>query len=134
LNTLFPQSGYNVRIKAFHILNAPPFSDILISVFKRALKSKLAERVSDFNRFHCLLVLNFAISISIRSFHWQCNQHLLLWPEAYKVHWHSFFYWEFKCSGTLSRADWKLPTEFSKNVQLFTFASSKENLKKCWTN
>jgi hypothetical protein len=73
LNSLFPQNGYNVRIKDVHILNAPPFTDVLISLLKQVLNSKLAERVSDFNRFHFLLVLNFAISISIRSFHWQCN-------------------------------------------------------------
>ena len=62
LNSLFPQNGYNVRIKALHILNAPPFIDVLISLFKRVLKSKLAERVSDINQLHFLLLLKFAIS------------------------------------------------------------------------
>ena len=69
LNFLFPQNGYNVRIKGFHILNAPPFCDDLISMMKRVFNSKLAAKVSDFNRLHFLLVLSFPISISIRSFH-----------------------------------------------------------------
>ena len=62
LKFLFPQNGYNVRIKAIHILNAPPFTDVLISLVKRVFKSKLAERVSDFNGFHVLFLLSFAIS------------------------------------------------------------------------
>jgi len=66
---LFPQNGYNVRVKAMHILNAPPFSDVLISLFKRVFKSKLAARVSELNGLHILLLLTFAISIPIRSFH-----------------------------------------------------------------
>jgi len=49
-------------MKAMHILNAPPFTDVLISLFKRVFKSKLAERVSDFNRLNFLLVLSFALS------------------------------------------------------------------------
>jgi len=45
-----------------HILNAPPVTDVLISLLKRVFKSKLAERVSDFNGFHVLFLLSFAIS------------------------------------------------------------------------
>jgi hypothetical protein len=52
LNFLFPQSGYNVRLKGFHILNAPPFCDVCISLLKHVFKSKLAARVSDFKRLH----------------------------------------------------------------------------------
>ena len=84
LNFLFPQNGYNVRIKAMHILNAPPFTDVLISLFKRVFKSKLAERVSDFNRLHFLLVINFAILISIRAFHWKCNIFFFFCPKLTK--------------------------------------------------
>jgi len=62
LNFLYPQNGYNVRIKFIHILNAPPFTDVLISLFKRVLKSKIAERVSDFNGLNFLLALSFALS------------------------------------------------------------------------
>jgi hypothetical protein len=120
LNSLFPQNGYNVRIKAVHILKAPPFSDVLISLFKRVLNSKLAERVSDFNRFHFLLVRSFAISISIRSFRWQCNVFFLC-PKLTKSTDIYFYYWGFNCSGLLSRADWKLITDFSNNVQLFIY-------------
>ena len=69
LNFLFPQNGYNVRVKAMHFLNAPPFCDVLLSLFKRVFKSKLAQRVSDFNGLYFLRVLNVAISIYIRSFH-----------------------------------------------------------------
>jgi hypothetical protein len=47
---LFPKNGYNVRIKVLHILNTPPFCDVLISLLQRAFKSELAARVSDFNR------------------------------------------------------------------------------------
>ena len=44
---LFPflQSGYNVRIKEIHFLNAPSFADILITMFKSTMKSKLTKRV-----------------------------------------------------------------------------------------
>ena len=62
LNSLFPQSGYNVRVKAMHILNAPPCTDVVISLLKRVFTSKLAERVSEFNGLHFLLALTFAIS------------------------------------------------------------------------
>jgi len=58
LNFLFPQNGYNICIKAIHILNAPPFTDVLISLMKRVFHSNLAERVSGFNRLYFLLVLN----------------------------------------------------------------------------
>lgn len=37
--------GYNFRIKAIHILNAPPYADILISIIKLVFKSKIAERI-----------------------------------------------------------------------------------------
>jgi len=53
---LFPQNGCNVRIKGFHILNAPPHCDDFISLLKRVFNSKLAARVSEFNRLHFLLV------------------------------------------------------------------------------
>ena len=62
LKFLFPQNGYNVNIKAIHILNAPPFTDALISLVKSVFDSKLAEKVSEFNRMHFLLALTFAIS------------------------------------------------------------------------
>jgi hypothetical protein len=52
---LFPQNGCNVRIKGFHILNAAPFCDDLISLLKCVFNSKLAARVSDFNLLHNLL-------------------------------------------------------------------------------
>ena len=52
---LFPQKGSNVRIKGFHILNAAPFCDDLITLMKRAFSSKLAAKVSDFNLLHNLL-------------------------------------------------------------------------------
>jgi len=73
LKFLFPQNGYNIRIKAFHILNAPPFCDVLVSLLKRVFKSKLAARVSNFNRKHFPFVLSFIISICIRYFQWKCN-------------------------------------------------------------
>jgi len=56
-NLLFPKNVYNVRIKAMHILNDPPYCDDFISLLKRVFKSKLAARLSDFNRLHFLLVL-----------------------------------------------------------------------------
>jgi len=62
LKFLFPQNGYNVNIKAIHILNAPPFTDALISLVKSVFDSKLAEKVSDFNGLHFLLALTFTIS------------------------------------------------------------------------
>ncbi|PNF22548.1 hypothetical protein B7P43_G13678 [Cryptotermes secundus] len=37
--------GYNFRIKAIHILNAPPYADVLISMIKLVFKSKIAERI-----------------------------------------------------------------------------------------
>ena len=62
LKFLFPQNGYNVNIKAIHILNAPPCADDLISLLKSVFDSKLAERVSVFNGLNFLLALTFAIS------------------------------------------------------------------------
>jgi hypothetical protein len=46
MSLLFFQGGYNLRIKALHILNAPPYADALIAMVKVLLKSKLAARVS----------------------------------------------------------------------------------------
>ena len=65
LNFLFLQDGYNVHIKGFHILNAQPFCDPLISQFKSAFTPKLAATVSVLNKLYFLLVLSFAISIFI---------------------------------------------------------------------
>jgi len=45
-----------------HFLNAPPFTDAVISLVKSVFDSKLAEKVSEFNRMHFLLALTFAIS------------------------------------------------------------------------
>ena len=70
---LFPQNGCNFRVKGFHIINAPPYCDDLISLLKRVFSPNLAAKVSDLYRLHFLLVLRFAVSISIRSFHCKCN-------------------------------------------------------------
>jgi hypothetical protein len=43
---LFLQGGYNVRLKAIHILNAPPYADAFIAMLKVVFKSKIAARVS----------------------------------------------------------------------------------------
>jgi len=69
LNFLFLQDGCNVLIKGFHILNAPPFCDTVISLFKRVFTPKLEATVSVLNELYFLLVLSFAISISISSIH-----------------------------------------------------------------
>ena len=69
LNFLFLQDGYNVHIKGFHILNAQPFCDPLISRFKSAFTPKLAATVSVLNKLYFLLVLSFAISIFISILH-----------------------------------------------------------------
>ena len=61
---LFPQTSYNIRFKAVHILNTQPHNDDITSLFKRVPKKKHASKVSDLNRLFYLLVLTFAISIS----------------------------------------------------------------------
>ena len=43
---MFQQSGYNIRMKAMHFLNAAPFISDLIWMVKIALKRKLASKVS----------------------------------------------------------------------------------------
>jgi hypothetical protein len=43
---LFLQGGYNARIKAIHILNAPPYADAFIAMLKLVLRSKIAARVT----------------------------------------------------------------------------------------
>jgi hypothetical protein len=40
------QGGYNLRVKAIHILNAPPYADTFIAALKLVFKSKIADRVS----------------------------------------------------------------------------------------
>jgi len=120
LNFLFPQNGYNVRIKVFHILNAPPFCDVFISLLKHVFKSKLAARVSDFNRL-------VAISIYIVSFHWNCNIFFFSSSAFYVSSSSSsvrslqitliiIFSFVFQLFWLLSRADWKLLTGVSNNV------------------
>ncbi|GFG33528.1 hypothetical protein Cfor_00297, partial [Coptotermes formosanus] len=36
--------GFNVRIKAIHLVNVPPFADAMISLLKMVLKPKLLSR------------------------------------------------------------------------------------------
>jgi hypothetical protein len=43
---IFPQSGYNSRVKAFHIVNASPWTETVLSMMKFVLKNKIAGRVS----------------------------------------------------------------------------------------
>ena len=43
---IFPQSGYNSRVKAFHIVNASPWAETVIAILKFVLKNKIAGRVS----------------------------------------------------------------------------------------
>jgi ABC-type transport system involved in Fe-S cluster assembly fused permease/ATPase subunit len=43
---IFQQSGYNTRVKAVHIVNARPWTESLITMFKFVLKNKIAARVS----------------------------------------------------------------------------------------
>jgi hypothetical protein len=43
---IFPQSGYNTRVKAIHILNSKPWIEKVIAMFKMALKTKVLSRVS----------------------------------------------------------------------------------------
>ena len=43
---IFPQSGYNTRVKAMHIVNARPWSETLIAMIKFVLRNKIAGRVS----------------------------------------------------------------------------------------
>ena len=85
LKFLSPQNGYNVRLKAVHILNAPPFADVVIALVKRVLKSKLAARVSALNRLHfsTCTQLCYTNIYSLLSFK---VQHLLLLHEVYKVY------------------------------------------------
>ena len=85
LKFLFPQNGYNVRLKAVHILNAPPFADVVIALVKRVLKSKLAARVSDLNRLHFSICTQLCY-INIYSLLSFKVQHLFLLPEAFKVY------------------------------------------------
>jgi len=43
---IFPQSGYNTRVKALHLVNVRPWAESLISMGKFVLKKKLSDRVS----------------------------------------------------------------------------------------
>ena len=43
---MFQQGGYNIRMKAMHFLNAESYTPTLIAMVKRALKRKLADKVS----------------------------------------------------------------------------------------
>jgi hypothetical protein len=43
---IFPQSGYNTRVKAFHFLNTKPWIEKLFAILKLGLKGKLLGRVS----------------------------------------------------------------------------------------
>jgi hypothetical protein len=43
---VFPQSGYNIRVKSIHILNTKPWIDKVIAILKLAMTSKLLARVS----------------------------------------------------------------------------------------
>jgi hypothetical protein len=43
---IFPQSGYNTRVKAVHIVNARPWTESVITMIKLLLKKKIAGRVS----------------------------------------------------------------------------------------
>ncbi|KAJ9587367.1 hypothetical protein L9F63_019109 [Diploptera punctata] len=52
-------SGYNVRIRGMHFVNAPAYAQTLISLIKKFLKKKLADRVhvhrTDFTELHKLV-------------------------------------------------------------------------------
>jgi hypothetical protein len=43
---IFPQSGYNSRVKAVHLVNVKPWAESVISMVKFVLKNKFADRVS----------------------------------------------------------------------------------------
>jgi hypothetical protein len=43
---MFPQSVYNTRVKALHLVNVRPWTESVISMVKFVLKNKLADRVS----------------------------------------------------------------------------------------
>jgi hypothetical protein len=40
------QKGFNMRIKEIHLLNVPPFADVMVKLLKMVLKPKLISRVS----------------------------------------------------------------------------------------
>ena len=117
LKFLFPQNGYNNSIKTMHILNAPPSTDVLISVLKRVFHSNFAERVSDFNRLHFLLALISAISTfsstklqfsSVLASPWNRK---LLSPTTYiSEHLHVYYncdlQWPLRCSRILITSLW----------------------------
>ena len=124
LKFLFPQNGYNIRIKAFHILNAPPFCDVFVSLLKRVFKSKLAARVSNFNRKHFPFVLSFVISICIRSFEWMCNDFFFVSSSSSSARSSQslltfIVILMIQLLWFLSRADWKLLTGVSNNMCIY---------------
>jgi len=127
LNFLHPQSGYKVRIKAFHILNAHPFCDVFISLLKRVFNSKHAARVSDFNRLHFLPVLSLAVSISIHSFHWESN-----------IFFFFFFFFFFSSSSSsfllLLLFYFFLCPKLTKSTDIYLFIQDSTVLvvKSCW--
>jgi len=122
MNFLFPQKGCNVRIKAMHILNAPPYCDDFISLLKRVFNSKLAARVSDINLLHFLLVLCYIdihsllllkvvnplpfFSSSSSSSFAPSLQSLLIIIYSFRIQ----LFW------LLNRGDWKLLTGVWNNV------------------
>ena len=40
------QKGFNLRIKEIHLVNMPPFADVMLGLLKMVLKPKLISRVS----------------------------------------------------------------------------------------
>ena len=114
LKFLFPQSGYNIRLKDVHILNAQPFSEDFNTVLKGVFLSKLEGRVSDLNLLHYVPVLRFAVSIFLRSFHWKWNTIFFCLKITKSTD--PYFFSEDSTVFLLGRADWKLFTGVSNNV------------------
>lgn len=46
LYLLLLQKSFNMRIKEIHLVNVPPFADVMVNLVKMVLKPKLISRVS----------------------------------------------------------------------------------------
>jgi len=119
MNFLFPQNGYNVRIKGLHILNAPPFCDVLISLVKRVFKSKLAARVSDFNRLLCYINKHLLLPLKLQHFvliFFCFFIFFFFFSPKFTNYIDTYFSFRIQLFWLLSRADWKSHTKVSNNI------------------
>ena len=123
MNFLFPQNGYNVRIKGIHILNAPPFSDVFISLLKRVFKSKLAARVSDFSRLLFYINKHWLLPLELQHFvlFFCFFIFFFFFSPKFTNYIDTYFSFRIQLFWLLSRADWKSHTKVSNNIKLFIY-------------